>query len=167
MDPSISLVIRQLVSIGHLIAKIWHLATSLLNSQGPWARKNYSHASTLPFVTTNCQTAQGLRARRITCKQVFPLFVTTNCCATKHRVSRPHASYTCFANLTPLCYCCHGKLSICVSPCPRATIFTAHARHFIVLSMTEGRNLALAYEASSQSQTIFSTTPKIPQHNTQ
>ena len=38
---------------------------------------------------------------------------------------------------------------------------------FIVLSMTEGRNLALAYEASSQSQTIFSTTPKIPQHNTQ
>ena len=56
------------------------------------------------------------------------------------------------------------QLSICVSPCPRATIFTAHARHFIVLSMTEGRNLALAYEASSQSQTIFSTTPK--SHNT-
>ena len=47
---------------------------------------------------------------------------------------------------------------------PKGNNIDSACATFIVLSMTEGRNLALAYEASSQSQTIFSTTPK--SHNT-
>ena len=54
------------------------------------------------------------------------------------------------------------QLSISVKSVPMGYNMCSACATHIVLSMTEGRNLALAYEASSQSQTIFLTKIKFP-----